>query len=64
MERLTGNEDFTVYRDSAYPLCPLLIKPYGGSHLSPAQQPFNCSMSVVHEAAEWVFDKVLAEFAF
>ncbi|XP_037500293.2 uncharacterized protein LOC119374289 [Rhipicephalus sanguineus] len=50
LERLTGNEDFVVYGDPAYPLRPLLMKPYGGSHLSPAQQAFNCGMSAVREA--------------
>lgn len=64
LERLTGNEDFVVYGDPAYPLRPLLMKPYGGSHLSPAQQAFNCGMSAVREAVEWGFGKVLAEFAF
>ncbi|KAL1462042.1 hypothetical protein MTO96_043248 [Rhipicephalus appendiculatus] len=47
LERLTGNEDFVVYGDPAYPLRPLLMKPYGASHLSPAQQAFNCGMSAV-----------------
>ncbi|KAH7981862.1 hypothetical protein HPB52_001351 [Rhipicephalus sanguineus] len=50
LERLTANEDFVVYGDPAYPLRPLLMKPYGGSHLSPAQQAFNCGMSAVREA--------------
>ncbi|KAH8042751.1 hypothetical protein HPB51_025733 [Rhipicephalus microplus] len=64
LKRLTGNEDFVMYGNPAYPLHPLLIKPYGGSHLLPAQQAFNCGMSVVGEAVEWRFDKVLAECAF
>uniref|UniRef100_A0A131Z5L6 DDE Tnp4 domain-containing protein n=1 Tax=Rhipicephalus appendiculatus TaxID=34631 RepID=A0A131Z5L6_RHIAP len=64
LERLTGNEDFVVYGDPAYPLRPLLMKPYGASHLSPAQQAFNCGISAVREAVEWGFGKVVAEFAF
>ncbi|CAN8023026.1 unnamed protein product [Ixodes persulcatus] len=64
LERLVGNQDLVIYGDPAYPLKPLLLKPYGGSSLTPTQQAFNFGMSRVRQAVEWGCGKVVAEFAF
>ncbi|XP_049269973.1 uncharacterized protein LOC125757829 [Rhipicephalus sanguineus] len=45
LERLVKDDDFVVYGDPAYPLLPLVMKPYGGNTLTPAQQAFNRGMS-------------------
>lgn len=64
LERLVKGHNYVIYGDPAYPLRPLLLKPYGGSKLSPAQEHFNKSMSSVRQAVEWGFGKIAAEFAF
>lgn len=64
LEKLVNNEDFVIYGDPAYPLRPLLMKPYGGCRKTPEQEAFNFSMSRVRQAVEWRFGKVVAEFAF
>lgn len=56
--------NYVIYGDPAYPVRPLICKPYGGASLSSAQQHFNKSMSTVRQAVEWVFGKVVTEFAF
>ncbi|XP_075732934.1 uncharacterized protein LOC142775426 [Rhipicephalus microplus] len=58
-----GNE-YVIYGDPAYPLKPLLLKPYGGARLQPYQAHFNKCMSTVRQAVEWGFGKVAADFAF
>ncbi|KAH7975868.1 hypothetical protein HPB52_006371 [Rhipicephalus sanguineus] len=30
LERLVNGKDFVIYGDPAYPLLPLIMKPYGG----------------------------------
>lgn len=55
---------YVIYGDPAYPLRPLLMKPYGGAMLSPDQQAFNKRMSSVRQAVEWGFGKIATEFAF
>lgn len=66
LEKLASNEDqdFVIYGDPAYPLRPLLMKPYGTSNITAVQQAFNCKMSAVRQCVEWGFGKVVAEFAF
>ncbi|KAL3220713.1 hypothetical protein MRX96_005161 [Rhipicephalus microplus] len=58
-----GNK-YVIYEDPAYPLKPLLLKPYGGARLQPYQAHFNKCMSTVRQAVEWGFGKVAADFAF
>lgn len=55
LEKLVGPHQFVIYGDPAYPLKPLLMKPYGGSSLTTTQLAFNNSMSRVRQAVEWGF---------
>lgn len=64
LQRLVKDDDFVIYGDPAYPLLPLIMKPYGGNTLTPAQQAFNRGMSSVRQAVEWGFGKIVGEFAF
>lgn len=64
LERLVGEHHYVIYGDPAYPLRHLIMKPYGGSHLTQEQQNFNSAMSTVRQAVEWGFGKVVSEFAF
>ncbi|XP_077489472.1 uncharacterized protein LOC144100378 [Amblyomma americanum] len=64
LEKLVKGEDLVIYGDPAYPLRPLLMKPYGGCHLTRGQEAFNYAMSGVRQAVEWGFGKVIGEFAF
>lgn len=62
---MQGKEkEYAIYGDPVYPLPPLLMKPYGGAHVTAPQQTFNMKMSQVRQAVEWGFGKVVAEFAF
>jgi len=58
-----GNK-FAVYGDPAYPLRPQLLCPFRGAVLTTEQQQFNKSMSSVRESVEWVFGKIITNFAF
>ncbi|KAL3214088.1 hypothetical protein MRX96_035014 [Rhipicephalus microplus] len=58
-----GNK-YVIIRDPAYPLKPLLLKPYGCARLQPYQVHFNKCMSTVRQAVEWSFGKVAADFTF
>ncbi|KAH7955737.1 hypothetical protein HPB52_003420 [Rhipicephalus sanguineus] len=64
LQRLTHGCLYCIYGDPAYPLRPLLMRPYGGATLTAQQQLFNEGMSTVRQAVEWGFGKVIAEFAF
>lgn len=55
---------YVIYGDHAYPLRPLIMKPYGGAVLSEAQQEFNKGMNTVRQAVEWGFGKIVRDFAF
>lgn len=64
LEKLVGPHQFVICGDPAYPLKPLLMKPYGSSSLTTTQLAFNSSMSRVHQAVQSGFGKVVTEFAF
>ncbi|XP_077560431.1 uncharacterized protein LOC144175200 [Haemaphysalis longicornis] len=64
LQRLVPGTTYTIYGDPAYPLRPLLMRPYAGSSLSPQQQNFNSTMSTVRQAVEWGFGKTVNLFAF
>nr|CAI5858782.1 unnamed protein product [Callosobruchus analis] len=55
---------FVIYGDQAYGIRELILCPFPVLNLNPAQEMFNNSMSTVREAVEWIFGKVIAEFAF
>ncbi|KAH7968148.1 hypothetical protein HPB52_006075 [Rhipicephalus sanguineus] len=64
LQRLTHGCLYCIYGDPAYPLRPLLMRPYRGATLTAQQQLFNEGMSTVRQAVQWGFGKVIAEFAF
>ncbi|XP_070377116.1 uncharacterized protein [Dermacentor albipictus] len=64
LERLVGGQTFVVYGDPAYPLRPLLMKPYAGAFPTASQRAFNYGMSQVRQAVEWGFGKIVSQFAF
>ncbi|XP_077522953.1 uncharacterized protein LOC144133675 [Amblyomma americanum] len=64
LEELVPGNDAVIYGDPAYPLRPLLMKPYGGARLTTAQENFNAAMSTVRQAVEWGFGRVISQFAF
>ncbi|KAL1447872.1 hypothetical protein MTO96_044200 [Rhipicephalus appendiculatus] len=53
LQRLTRGCLYCIYGDPAYPLRPLLMRPYGGATLTEQQQLFNEGMSTVRQAVEW-----------
>ncbi|XP_077501449.1 uncharacterized protein LOC144112496 [Amblyomma americanum] len=64
LEKLVQGQSYCIYGDPAYPLRPLLLKPYGGVSLTPEQCEFNKAMSGVRQAVEWGFGKIAGLFAF
>ncbi|XP_072143161.1 putative nuclease HARBI1 [Dermacentor andersoni] len=64
LENLVQGHNYCIYGDPAYPLRPLLLKPYGGASLTPEQCAFNKAMSSVRQAVEWGFGKIAGLFAF
>lgn len=64
LEEFLGDHHYVLYGDPAYPLRPLLCRPYGGTSLAEEQQTFNKRMSTVRQAVEWGFGKVSSTFAF
>ncbi|XP_075741731.1 uncharacterized protein LOC119160041 isoform X2 [Rhipicephalus microplus] len=63
LEKLARGHSFCLYGDPAYPLRPLLLKPYGGN-VTVQQRAFNKRMSSVRQAVEWGFGKIAGLFAF
>ncbi|KAH7955586.1 hypothetical protein HPB52_001672 [Rhipicephalus sanguineus] len=49
LEKLVQGHHYCLYGDPAYPLRPLLLKPYGGASLTPEQCAFNKAMSSVSQ---------------
>ncbi|XP_072140392.1 uncharacterized protein [Dermacentor andersoni] len=64
LEHLVQGSSYTIYGDPAYPLRPLLMRPYAGSSQTETQQRFNSGMSTVHQAVESGFGKTVRLFAF
>ncbi|CAN8030107.1 unnamed protein product [Ixodes persulcatus] len=64
LRRLVQGHSYVLYGDPAYPMGPLLLKPYGTTGATAAQLHFNKEMSTVRQAVEWGFGKIVAEFAF
>ncbi|KAL1444406.1 hypothetical protein MTO96_029883 [Rhipicephalus appendiculatus] len=52
LEKLVQGHHYCLYGDPAYPLRPLLLKPYSGASLTPEQVAFNKAMSSVRQAVE------------
>ncbi|KAL3176380.1 hypothetical protein MRX96_039718 [Rhipicephalus microplus] len=53
LQRLTCGHLYCIYGYPAYPLQPLLMRPYGGAFLTEQQQLFNEGMSTIRQAVEW-----------
>ncbi|XP_075530067.1 uncharacterized protein LOC142563397 [Dermacentor variabilis] len=64
LEKVAQGHEYVIYGDPAYPLRPLLLKPFGGASLQPYEAHFNKRMSTVRQAVEWGFGNVAADFAF
>ncbi|KAH9360652.1 hypothetical protein HPB48_004784 [Haemaphysalis longicornis] len=64
LEAVVQGHRYVIYGDPAYPLRPLLMKPYGGALVTRAEESFNKAMSTVRQAVEWGFGRIIAEFAF
>ncbi|XP_070379262.1 uncharacterized protein [Dermacentor albipictus] len=64
LEKVAQGHEYVIYGDPAYPLRPLLLKPFGGASLQPYEAHFNKRMSTVRQAVEWGFGEVAADFAF
>lgn len=64
LRRLVQGHSYVLYGDPAYPMGPLLLKPYATTGATAAQLHFNKEMSTVRQAVEWGFGKIVAEFAF
>ncbi|KAG0442906.1 hypothetical protein HPB47_015497 [Ixodes persulcatus] len=64
LRRLVQGHSYVLYGDPAYPMGPLLLKPYETTGTTAAQLHFNKEMSTVRQAVEWGFRKIVAEFAF
>lgn len=56
--------NYVIYGDQAYGIRELLLCPFPGQGRNEMEQNFNASMSVVRQAVEWSFQKIIMEFAF
>ena len=59
-----AGEPLCIYGDPAYPLRRHLQSPYRQGNLTDDEKAFNCSMSSVRVAVEWVFGDITTYFAF
>ncbi|KAH7964049.1 hypothetical protein HPB51_027711 [Rhipicephalus microplus] len=57
LQRLARGFLYCIYGDPAYPLGPLLMRPYGGTSLTEQPELFNEGMSTVLQAVEWGLGK-------
>ena len=55
---------YSLYGDPAYPLRPHLLAPFRGAALTDEEEQFNKRMSSVRVTVEWLFGKILSNFAF
>lgn len=62
--RFPGGRHYVLFGDQAYGIRELLLCPFPGRGINEEQQNFNTSMSVVRQAVEWSFGKIISEFAF
>ena len=53
-----------VYGDAAYPIVSHIDRGFKGANLTPTQKAYNRSLSKVRICVEWMFGKVVEEFAF
>ena len=53
-----------VYGDAAYPIMSHIDRGFKGANLTPTQKAYNRSLSKVRIREEWMFGKVVEEFAF
>ena len=52
---VVGNQQYSIYGDAAYVLCPWLQTAFPTLTATVAQQAYNKSMSAVREAVEWSY---------
>lgn len=62
--RFPDGSHYIIYGDQAYGIRELLLCPFPGRGLNEEQQHYNTSMSVVRQAVEWSFGKIISQFAF
>ncbi|CAN7939657.1 unnamed protein product, partial [Ixodes hexagonus] len=64
LEDVVHGSTYYLYGDPAYPLHPLIQKPFMGATLSALQVAFNKKMSSVRQTVEWGFGNVANLFTF
>ncbi|XP_064468692.1 uncharacterized protein LOC135382956 [Ornithodoros turicata] len=57
LEEFMGDRSYVLYGDPAYPLKPLLQRPFSTTRISPEQAMFNKRMSSVRQAVEWGLER-------
>lgn len=64
LDDLVQGSMYTINGNPAYPLWPLIQKPFMGANPSAAEQNFSKKMSSVRQAVQWGFGKVSSLLAF